>query len=51
MRLPIKGKKRRKLLVLISAYLDAGEPSPAVRVLAKRTGLTPLQVIARTPTA
>lgn len=33
------GEKRRKLLVLIAAYADAGEESPAVATLAARTGL------------
>ena len=38
-RLPTKGRKRHKLLVLIGAYHDAGV-DPSVRMLAARTGLT-----------
>jgi DNA-binding transcriptional regulator YhcF (GntR family) len=34
MRTDVGGRKRLKLFVLVCAYLDAGEPSPAVRTLA-----------------
>ena len=43
-RLPTKGRKRRRLLVLIGAYHDAGV-DPSVRMLAARTGLTTSAVI------
>jgi hypothetical protein len=43
-RLPTKGRKRHKLLVLIAAYHDAG-CHPSVRMLAGRTGLTRASVI------
>jgi hypothetical protein len=36
MRIGAGGKKRLKLLVLLAAYADAGEPSPPARVLAER---------------
>jgi DNA-binding MarR family transcriptional regulator len=39
MRIHAGGDKRRKLLVLICAYADAGEPSPAVATLAARLKL------------
>jgi hypothetical protein len=35
-KLPIEGQKRRKLLVLIAAYADAGECSPGWRQLGPR---------------
>ena len=43
-RLPTKGRKRHKLLVLIGAYHDAGV-DPSVRMLAARTGLSRASVI------
>jgi DNA-binding Lrp family transcriptional regulator len=43
---PVGGTKRRKLLVLIAAYADAGEPSPPMRQLSDRLGL-PAKVIDR----
>jgi DNA-binding MarR family transcriptional regulator len=39
MRTDVGGKKRLKLLVLIAAYADAGEPSPAAQTLAERVGV------------
>jgi DNA-binding MarR family transcriptional regulator len=39
MRVDCGGKKRLKLLVLLAAYADAGEPSPPARVLAERLGI------------
>ena len=39
MRLPAGGSKRQKVLVLIAAYLDAGESSPSIRDLAGRCHL------------
>jgi DNA-binding MarR family transcriptional regulator len=35
-KVPAGGAQRRKLLLLLAAYADAGEPSPPVRQLAKR---------------
>jgi DNA-binding MarR family transcriptional regulator len=43
-RLPAKGRKRHKLLVLIGAYHDTGV-DPSVRMLAARTGLPRAAVI------
>ena len=43
-KLPAKGDKRHKLLVLIGAFHDGGI-NPSVRMLAKHTGLTTAQVI------
>lgn len=43
-RLPIDGTKRRKVLVLIAAYADAGEKSPSIRELAERARLDRLIV-------
>ena len=37
--LPVEGHKRRKLLCLLAAYADAGEPNPPVRILAQRLHL------------
>jgi hypothetical protein len=37
--LDIEGAKRRKLLCLLAAYADAGEPSPPMRELVRRLGL------------
>jgi DNA-binding MarR family transcriptional regulator len=39
MRVDAGGTKRLKLLVLIAAYADAGEPSPAAGTLAARMQL------------
>ena len=44
-RLPIDGTKRRKVLLLIAAYLDAGAPDPSCAMLGRRVGL-PSQVVA-----
>jgi hypothetical protein len=43
MRVDPGGNKRRKLLVLIAAYADAGEPSPPVKALARRLGIRKVQ--------
>lgn len=37
--LPVGGNKRRKLALLIGAYIDAGINDPSIRMLAMRTGL------------
>jgi len=37
--LPIDGRKRRKVVCLLAAYADAGEPNPPVRLLAERLNL------------
>ena len=43
-RLPAGGKKRRQLLILIGAWLDAGV-APSVRMLARRSGFSTAIVI------
>ncbi len=43
--LPIEGTKRRKLLCLLAAYADAGETSPAMRELCRRTGIEDPRVV------
>jgi hypothetical protein len=43
MRVDCGGNTRLKLLVLIAAYADAGEPSPPVSVLARRLGIKRVQ--------
>ena len=45
-RLPVGGEKRRKLLLCIAAYIDAGVNDPACSRLARRTGL-PKQTVIR----
>ncbi len=44
--LPVTGQKRRKLLVLIAAYIDAGRADPSIRELSKRLKLQRFVVIA-----
>jgi len=39
MRVPVGGNKRRKVLVLIAAFLDTGESSPSIRQLSERCHL------------
>ncbi|HET7052461.1 MAG TPA: hypothetical protein VFI09_00920 [Solirubrobacterales bacterium] len=43
--LPVEGTKRRKVLVLIAAYADAGRDDPAISELSQRSGLTYRQVV------
>ncbi|HET7053875.1 MAG TPA: hypothetical protein VFI09_08175 [Solirubrobacterales bacterium] len=43
---PIEGSKRRKVLILIAAYLDAGRPDPSISELAARARLRRLAVVA-----
>jgi DNA-binding MarR family transcriptional regulator len=43
-RLPTKGAKRRKLLILVAAYLDGGV-DPSIRMLAARSGFTTATVV------
>ena len=40
-KLPIDGTKRRKVLLLIAAYVDAGTPDPSCAMLGRRVGLPP----------
>lgn len=46
LRAPIEGRKRRAVLVLIAAYLDAGRCDPSIGELADRTRLRRLAVVA-----
>ncbi len=46
LRAPIEGRKRRAVLILIAAYLDAGRRDPSVAELAGRTQLRRLAVVA-----
>lgn len=39
MRLPVAGSKRRKVLVVIAAYADAGVPNPSISQIVSRTKL------------
>jgi DNA-binding IscR family transcriptional regulator len=52
MRIDVGGEKRRKCLVLIAAFLDAGRTDPTIRELAERTKLprnAVVQLIAALP--
>ena len=40
LRLPAGGAKRRKVLVMVAAYADAGERSPSITQLARGTKLS-----------
>jgi excisionase family DNA binding protein len=42
LRQPVAGINRRKVLVLLAAWLDAGYDDPAIRQIARRAGLEPL---------
>lgn len=42
---PIDGRKKRRVLLAIAAYLDAGYDSPSIKMLARRTGLPPYTVV------
>lgn len=46
MQAPVTGNKRRKLLVLIAAFIDAGRCDPSVTELAQRSGLPRQAVVA-----
>ena len=41
---PIEGRKRKKLLALIAAYEDAGQPTRSADELAARLSWEPIQV-------
>jgi hypothetical protein len=41
----VGGQKRRRLLCLIAAFADAGEPSPPVNVLARQANLGGWRVV------
>ncbi len=36
--MPLEGAKRRKVLALVAAFTDGGEPTPSVHALADRLG-------------
>lgn len=43
---PVGGTKRRRVLVLIAAYIDAGRDDPSIRELAERAKLPRVAVVA-----
>jgi DNA-binding MarR family transcriptional regulator len=45
LRAPLEGTKRRKILVLIAAYLDAGRDNPSITELAARARLRRIAVV------
>ena len=45
MRMDVGGQKRRRLYVLLAAYLDAGVNDPSIRELRQRAGLKDARVV------